>query len=47
MTQKAKSLIRTALIAGMFGVGFNISQRLLDHVLDIAADQETWLAWLK
>lgn len=29
------------------GVGFDISQRLLDHWVDIAADRYPLLAWLK
>jgi hypothetical protein len=29
------------------GVGFDLSQRLLDHFVDIATDRYSFLAWLK
>lgn len=29
------------------GVGFDVSQRLLDHVIDVATDKFTILGWLK
>lgn len=29
------------------GVGFDLSQRLLDHFVDIAADRYSVLAWLR
>lgn len=29
------------------GVGFDLSQRLLDHFVDIAADRYWLLAWLR
>jgi len=47
MTERAKSLTRTALLCLCGGIGFNIAQRLVDHFLDIAVEHETWLAWLK
>ncbi len=47
MTQKAKSLCRTAFLCVCAGVGFNLSQRLLDHFLDVMVDGSVWLAWLR
>ena len=29
------------------GVGFDLSQRLLDHFVDVATDRYSFLAWLK
>ncbi len=47
MTGKTRSLLRLALLGVCGGIGFNISQRLLDHFIDFMVDNEVWLAWLK
>jgi hypothetical protein len=40
-------LLRTGFLCLCAGVGFNLSQRLLDHFLDALVEHETWLAWLR
>ena len=32
---------------GCAGIGFDLSQRLLDHFIDLATERWTLLAWLK
>lgn len=46
MTSRAYSLARLAVAWAAAGVGFNITQRALDFLLDDAFKHVTWLAWL-
>jgi hypothetical protein len=38
--------LKLILIWSSAGIGFNISQRALDYLLDGAFKHVTWLAWL-
>jgi hypothetical protein len=46
MAQKAKSYTRLAIMWTAAGIGFNISQRVLDFLLDDAFKHVSWLTWL-
>jgi uncharacterized membrane protein YhiD involved in acid resistance len=46
MAKRVQSLTRTAVIWGSAGIGFNITQRALDFLLDDAFKHVSWLAWL-
>jgi hypothetical protein len=46
MTRRTYSLLRTAVIWSAAGIGFNISQRVLDYLLDDGFKHVGWLAWL-
>lgn len=42
-----KSFLQRCVLWLCAGVGFDISQRLLDHFIDLATDKYAVLAWLK
>lgn len=46
MTAALRQTGMTALKWGSLGVGLNISNRLLDYVIDSAVGHVGWLAWL-
>jgi hypothetical protein len=46
MAQKTKDYLRLSVIWSSAGIGFNISQRILDYLLDDAFKHVSWLAWL-
>ena len=47
MTQKAANLSRQALLALIAGVGFNLAQRVLDHVIDASIAGHPILSFLQ
>jgi len=47
MVQKATTFGQMVILWSCAGIGFNLTQRLMDHFIDGLVDQHAWLAWLK